>query len=103
MPNITFIQDNGSEQTVSAENDLSLMVAATDNQIAGIPAICNGCCSCGTCLVFIDDDYLIKTSTKYFGEQQVLSKLKKANANSRLACQVIVTDELDGMKVKLGN
>ncbi|WOH37483.1 2Fe-2S iron-sulfur cluster-binding protein [Thalassotalea fonticola] len=103
MPNITFIQNNGLEQTVTAENDLSLMVAAVDNHIDGIPAICNGCCSCGTCLVDIDDDYLTITSTKYFGEQQVLDKLKNTNANSRLACQVIVSDKLDGMKVKISN
>ncbi|WNC71341.1 2Fe-2S iron-sulfur cluster-binding protein [Thalassotalea psychrophila] len=101
MPKITFIQRNGDKKTVTAENGLSLMVAAVENNIQGIPAICNGCCSCGTCLISVDGTYIDKLSTKYFGEEQVLSKLKNSNKNSRLACQIIVTDKLHDMKVKV--
>ena len=103
MTKITFIQNNGLEKTVIAENDLSLMVAAVENKISGIPAVCNGCCSCGTCLVHVEETYIDKLSTKYVGEEQVLSKLKNSNANSRLACQIIVSDKLDGMIIKVGN
>lgn len=101
MPKITFIQPNGDEKTVTAENGLSLMVAAVENNIQGIPAVCNGCCSCGTCLVSVDEANVEKLSTKYFGEEQVLSKLKNSNKNSRLACQIIVTDKLHDLKVKV--
>ncbi|KGJ98513.1 2Fe-2S iron-sulfur cluster-binding protein [Thalassotalea sp. ND16A] len=101
MTKITFIEANGKHKTVEAENGLSLMVAAMENNITGIPAICNGCCSCGTCLVEFSREDLALTSTKYFGEEQVLEKLKNSNSKSRLACQVIVSDKLANSRVQV--
>ncbi len=99
MTTIIFKQKNGDEKSVEAENGLSLMVAAVENNIAGIKAVCNGCCNCGTCHVTIESSFLEITSKKYSGEQQVLTKLKSSQVDSRLACQVIVDDKLEGMRV----
>ena len=99
MTTIIFQQKNGSEKSVDAESGLSLMVAAVENNIAGIKAVCNGCCNCGTCHVEIEPEFLKITSPMYSGEKQVLTKLKNNQASSRLACQVIVDEKLDGMRV----
>ncbi len=99
MTEITFIDTNGKHKTVEAEDGLSLMVAAVDNNIEGIKALCNGCCSCGTCHITLEKDQYKLASTKYSGEQQVLDKLRKIEIYSRLSCQVIVTKELSGAKV----
>ena len=96
---IIFKQKNDEEISVDAENGLSLMVAAVENNIAGIKAICNGCCSCGTCHIAIEPSFLLVTSTMYSGEKQVLTKLKGNQQDSRLACQVIVNEKLEGMRV----
>ncbi|WP_068547199.1 2Fe-2S iron-sulfur cluster-binding protein [Thalassotalea crassostreae] len=101
MIKITFIEADGSEKVVNAEAGLSLMVAAVENNVKGIQAICNGCCSCGTCLVSIENRFIAHTSTKYSGEEQVLSKLNKQQPQHRLACQVIVKEDLNGMKVSV--
>lgn len=99
MTTIIFQQKNGEKKSVEAENGLSLMVAAVENNIAGIKAVCNGCCNCGTCHVAITPSFIEVTSPLYSGEQQVLSKLPNTHTNSRLACQVIVDDKLEGMQV----
>jgi len=98
MTTIIFKQQNGEEKSVNAENGLSLMVAAVENNIAGIKAVCNGCCNCGTCHVAIEAEFLNITSPMYSGEHQVLTKLNN-KAGSRLACQVIVNEKLEGMRV----
>ena len=99
MTKIIFQQKNGEKIPVNAENGLSLMVAAVENNIAGVKAVCNGCCNCGTCHVRIEEGFLPITSPMYSGEQQVLNKLKNSQAASRLACQVVVEDKLEGMLV----
>jgi len=101
MTQLIFINKDGSEQAVEAEENLSIMVAAKDNQIDGIKAVCNGCCSCGTCHITLSEEFYNKASTKYSGEQQVLDKLRNAEPLSRLSCQVIVTPELSGAKIQV--
>lgn len=99
MTTIIFQQKDGKTKSVEAENGFSLMVAAVENNIAGIKAICNGCCNCGTCHVAIAPSFTELTSPLYSGEQQALSKLRNTQTNSRLACQVIVDEKLEGMHV----
>lgn len=99
MTTIIFKQKSGDKKSVEAENGLSLMVAAVENDIAGIRAICNGCCNCGTCRVVIEPDFIDIISPKYSGEQQVLTKLRNSPVGSRLACQVIINEKLEGMRV----
>lgn len=99
MTTIIFKQKNGEIKSVDAENGLSLMVAAVENDITGIKAICNGCCSCGTCHVTIEANFQHVISPMYPGEQQVLTQMKTNRENSRLACQIIVDEKLEGMSV----
>lgn len=98
MTQITFIERSGQRHTVNAEDGLSLMVAAVENQIPRLPSVCNGCCSCGTCHVVIEQNQRVK-SPKYSGEAQVLSQLSKATDSSRLACQVLVSPDMAGLEV----
>lgn len=101
MTTIIFKQKNGKQKTVIAEDGLSLMVAAVENNIEGIKAVCNGCCSCGTCHVSIEQSFQEICSPMYSGEQQVLAQLENNQAGSRLACQVIVDEQLEGMQVNV--
>ncbi|MBT5187855.1 MAG: 2Fe-2S iron-sulfur cluster binding domain-containing protein [Kordiimonadaceae bacterium] len=100
MVQITFIDANGQEKTVEAEEDLSLMVAATDHAIEGIEAICSGCCSCGTCHVVLP----IGTPDivpAYLGEEQILEKTMNREPGSRLSCQVTVRPSHEGLVVQV--
>ena len=98
---IIFIEPDGIEKQVQAEVGLSLMVAAQDHDITGVDAICNGCCSCGTCHIELETTTLNHIPERYSGESQVLQNLAQANPQSRLACQVIVTDILENIRVKV--
>lgn len=101
MTTVTFIERNGTQKTVQAEEGMSLMVTAIDNDIEGIKAVCNGCCSCGTCHIELEPAYFDKASTKYTGEEQVLDNLRNRSDHSRLACQVIVNSNLDGITIQV--
>ena len=99
MTSIVFIQPGGESQSVDAENGRSVMVAAVENEIDGIEAICNGSCSCGTCHILISQPDAELLHPPYPGELQVLSCLDNARPESRLACQLVVDDSLDGLEV----
>lgn len=101
MTDIHFILKDGQRRTVQAEDELSLMVAAVDNDIEGIDAICHGCCSCGTCHIVLTQDALAKIVPPYSGEQQVLDCLPNAETGSRLACQIVITPALAGIRVRV--
>ncbi|WP_076414533.1 2Fe-2S iron-sulfur cluster-binding protein [Shewanella sp. UCD-KL12] len=98
---VTFIEPDGSEKQVQAEIGLSLMVTAQDHQIEGIAALCNGCCSCGTCHIELETAVLNQIPGQYSGETQVLKNLTHVSSSSRLACQVIVTDKLANIRVRV--
>lgn len=99
MTQITFKQANGKKISVEAKNGVSLMVSAVEHRVAGIKAICNGCCNCGTCHILIEPSFFDKLPAKSTDEQQLLSKIKATQTTSRLACQIVVNDQLAGMKV----
>ena len=89
MPKITYIEHNGKTHTIDVANGLSVMEGAVQNNIPGIDADCGGSCACATCHVYVDE--------KWFGKLE-----KKENAEfSRLTCQISVTDDLDGLVVKM--
>jgi len=99
MPRITFIEHNGTERTVEAENGLSVMETAIDNGVPGIDADCGGGCSCATCHVFVDPAWLAKVGPTNDNEDAMLSVSNDRQENSRLSCQIKLTDELDGLIV----
>ena len=99
MPRITFIEHNGTERTVDADNGLSVMEAAIDNGVPGIDADCGGGCSCATCHVFVDPAWLAKVGPPNDNEDAMLSVSNDRQENSRLSCQIKLTDDLDGLVV----
>jgi 2Fe-2S ferredoxin len=101
MAKVTFVQFSGDQSTVDVENGTSVMKAALDNLISGIDADCGGECSCATCHVMITDDWMAKVGTASEQENLMLDLNPDRQDNSRLSCQIKVTDELDGLVVQL--
>ena len=101
MPKITFVEFNGTEHIVETEIGNSLMLAAIDNLVPGIDADCGGECSCATCHVIVDDAWIGQTGSTSEGEESMLDMNPDRQDNSRLSCQIKVTDELAGLVVQL--
>ena len=101
MPTVKFIEFNGTEHTVDANNGESIMVAATSNLVPGIDADCGGECSCATCHVLIDADWMRKVGQPSDQEESMLDLNPDREVNSRLSCQISVNDDLDGIIVRL--
>jgi len=101
MTKITFIQPSGVDIEVEATPGTSLMQAAMDNMVDGILADCGGSCSCATCHCYIQDTYYDKLPEPSATAESMLDFVVEPQDNSRLSCQVIVTEELDGMVVTL--
>ena len=101
MGQLTFIEHDGTEHTVELESGKSLMQHATDNMVPGIDADCGGECACGTCHVIVDADWFAQTGAVNPEEKQMLEMTPEGAKTSRLACQIPVSDALDGMVVRL--
>lgn len=102
MPKITFINTDGRQNVVQAACGVSLMEAAVQHMVPGIDADCGGVAACGTCHVYIDPAWVDQVGTAQEGhEAQMLSLTDNVAANSRLSCQVHVTDALDGLVVRI--
>ncbi|MBR9843227.1 MAG: 2Fe-2S iron-sulfur cluster binding domain-containing protein, partial [Rhodobacteraceae bacterium] len=100
MPKIIFTSASGSVTEVNASSGLSVMEAARNANIDGILAECGGACSCSTCHVYVDADWLAKLDTPDEMETDLLDFAWEPDSEcSRLACQIIVTDALDGLHV----
>lgn len=100
MAKITYIEFNGTEHVVDVENGLSVMEGAIKNNIPGIDADCGGACACATCHVYVDESWLPKTGEKDPMEESMLDFAENVQDNSRLSCQINVSDELDGLVVR---
>lgn len=101
MPKIVFIEANGKEHPVTVQSGRSLMQAAIDNMIPGIVAECGGSCSCATCHGYLEAPWSERVPPAGAQENSLLEGLLDVALNSRLTCQVEVTDDLDGMVVRL--
>jgi len=101
MPLITFIDHDGTEREVHAASGTSVMQAAVDNDVTGILADCGGACSCATCHCYVDDAWQEKTGEPTDVEAQMLDFVMDRQSNSRLSCQIVVDDELDGLIIRL--
>lgn len=99
MPKITFIDFEGNETVVNADVGQSLMEAATQNDVSGIDADCGGACACATCHVYIAEDWVANVGKPEELEAEMLDVAEEVKDNSRLACQVALTDQLDGLVV----
>ena len=101
MPTVTFIEYNGTPHEVDAVNGVSLMRAAVDHNVPGIDADCGGACACATCHVYVDPAWLAKTGARTEMEESMLSFAAATQENSRLSCQIEMSDALAGIVLRL--
>ena len=101
MSQITFIEHDGTIHEIVTENDVTVMEAAINNAVPGIDADCGGQCACATCHVFVNGDWAAKIPARGEMEETMLELAEGVTEFSRLACQIPVTDALDGLKVHL--
>ena len=101
MPIITYISPKDKEYQVEADIGDTLMQIAVDNDVDGIDADCSGACACATCHIIIPLEYRTKTGTADEDESALLDFLDNRIAGSRLSCQIIMKEDLDGITVKI--
>ena len=99
MSKITYIDSNGNSKTIDVANGLSVMEGAIQNNIPGIDADCGGGMACATCHVYVKEEWLNKLDKPEDAEQDMIDMAFEPKKNSRLSCQLIVSDELDGLIV----
>ena len=97
MPKITYIDNEGNSKTIDVENGLSVMEGAIQNNIPGIDADCGGSMACATCHVYVEEKWLNKLPKAEDAEVDMIDMAYEPKKNSRLSCQLIVSDELDGL------
>lgn len=101
MGSITFIEHDGTEHSAELNAGSSLMQIAVDHGIPGIDGDCGGSCACGTCHVIFEDKAANHLKPSEADELQLLDMTPEREALSRLACQIPVTEEMDGLIVRL--
>ena len=99
MPKITFTDSGGTSRTVDADVGATVMETAIRNNVPGIEAECGGACACATCHGYVDEGWREKVGEPSPMEEDMLDFGYDVRENSRLSCQIKVTDELDGLKV----
>lgn len=101
MPSVTYVAFNGEKHSVDVPAGEYLMSAAKDNGIDGIEGDCGGVCACATCHVFVDPGWTERVGGPSEDEAEMLECANDPTPNSRLSCQIQMTDELDGLVVHL--
>jgi len=99
MPKITYIDAEGTSRDVDAKVGTSIMEAAVQNMVPGIDADCGGACACATCHVYVAEDWMSKLKDKDDMEESMLDFAEDVRETSRLSCQILMSDELDGITV----
>jgi 2Fe-2S ferredoxin len=103
MPKIHYITPDGTQHDVDVETGYSVMEGAINNDIQGIVAECGGACACATCHSYIDDAWLDRLPQMDDMEDSMLDAAFERKSNSRLTCQLEVTDEFDGLVVHVAD
>ena len=101
MSKITYNTHENKTHTVDVQNGLTVMEGAVQNDIPGIDADCGGGMACATCHVYVKEEWWDKLPNKEDGEEDMLDMAYEPNKFSRLSCQIIVSDELDGLEVSI--
>ena len=99
MPKIIYKDRDGNSKTIEVEKGLSVMEGAIQNDIPGIDADCGGSMACATCHVYVDEEWYDKLPKAVEAEIDMIDMAYEPKKNSRLSCQIIVSDELDGLEV----
>jgi ferredoxin, 2Fe-2S len=101
MAKITYIEFNGTEHVVDVKPGMSVMEGAVKNNVPGVDADCGGACACATCHCYVDPAWQDRTGQQNDMEASMLDFAENVEPNSRLSCQIRVTEELDGLVVRL--
>ena len=101
MAKVTYNTHDSKTHTIDIQSGLSVMEGAVQNDIPGIDADCGGGMACATCHVYIKEDWWDKLPNKEDGEEDMLDMAYEPNKFSRLSCQIIISDELDGLEVSI--
>nr|MBA4768912.1 2Fe-2S iron-sulfur cluster binding domain-containing protein [Sphingobium sp.] len=101
MPKLIVVNRAGEEQAVEGDAGLSVMEVIRDNGFDELLALCGGCCSCATCHVYVDEDFAASLPPMSDDENDLLDSSDHRNSSSRLSCQVVVTDALDGLRITI--
>ena len=101
MARVTYIEHSGKSHSIEIANGLSVMEGAVQNDIPGIDADCGGGMACATCHVYVKEEWFDKIPEKEDGEEDMLDMAFEPNKFSRLSCQILVSDKLDGLIVSL--
>ena len=101
MPKIVYIEADGTRKELEVEVGYTVMEGATMNGVEGVEAECGGACSCATCHVYVDEKWINKLPKKENAEEDMLDMANEPNKFSRLTCQITVTEDLDGLVVKM--
>ena len=99
MPKTTYKDKDGNSKTIEVEKGLTVMEGAIQNDIPGIDAVCGGSMACSTCHVYVEEKWFDKLPKAEDGEIDMIDMALEPKKNSRLSCQIIVSDELDGLIV----
>ena len=99
MPKIIYNDNQGNSKTIEVENGLTVMEGAIQNNIPGIDADCGGSMACATCHVYVEEKWLNKIQKAEEAEEDMIDMAFEPKKNSRLSCQLIVSEELDGLIV----
>ena len=99
MPKITYNDFQGNSKTIEVDKGLSVMEGAIQKDIPGIDADCGGSMACATCHVYVEDKWFDKIPKAEDAENDMIDMAFNPKKNSRLSCQIIVSDELDGLEV----
>jgi len=101
MPKVTYIENGGAEHVVDVKSGLSVMEGAIRNNVPGIDADCGGACACATCHVYVDAAWTETAGKPSAMEESMLDFAEGVEPNSRLSCQIRMSDALDGLVVRL--
>jgi len=101
MPTLVVVTRDGTEKTVEGERGLSVMELIRDAGFDELLALCGGCCSCATCHVHVDSEFVDRVPAMSEDEDDLLDSSDHRNAESRLSCQIIFDDSLDGLRVTI--
>lgn len=101
MPKLTIVTRDGAEQTVEGKVGWSVMENIRDNGVDELLALCGGCCSCATCHVHVDADWIDRVGGAGGDEDDLLDTSDHRDGTSRLSCQILFTAELDGLRVRI--
>ncbi len=101
MPKITYIEFTGKSHIIDVPKGLTVMEGAVQNNIPGIDADCGGGMACATCHVYVKEEWFNRLPAKTEGEDDMLDQAFEPKTNSRLSCQIEVSEDLDGLEVNL--